>query len=59
MPRQIIPATHASVRTRATGSIRAVRWRQSRQRKRIASVATRMQGWVRGWVSTSAGSTRA
>ena len=31
-----------------TGSIRAVRWRQSRQRRRIASAVTRMRGWVRG-----------
>ena len=58
-PRHIIPATNACVGRRATGSIRAVRWRQSRQRRRIASSATRMRGWVRGWVSTSAGSTRA
>ena len=58
-PRHIIPATNACLGRRATGSIRAVRWRQSRQRRRIASSATRMRGWVRGWVSTSAGSTRA
>ena len=51
--------TRPCVRRRATGSIRAVRRRQSRQRRRIASSATRMRGWVRGWVSTSAGSTRA
>ena len=57
-PRQIMPATNGCVGRRATGSIRAVRWRQSRQRRRIASSATRMWGWVRGWVSTSAGSTR-
>ena len=57
-PRHIIPATHACVRRRAMGSIRAVRRLQSRQRRRIVSSATRMRGWVREWISTSAGSTR-
>ena len=58
-PRHIIPATHACVGRRATGSIRAVRWRQSRQRRRSASAVKRMRGWVLGCVSTSAGSRRA
>ena len=29
------------------------------QRRRIASSATRIRGWVRGWASASSGSTRA
>ena len=47
-PRKIIPATNGCLGRRATGSICAVQWWQSRQRRRIASAATRMRGWVRG-----------
>ena len=58
-PRHIIAVTHACLRRRATGPIRAVPWWQFRQRKRIASSAPRLRGWVLGWVGTSAGTTRA
>ena len=57
-PRQIMPATNGCVGRRATGSIRAVRWQQSRQRRRSASSATRMWGWG-AWVGQHFGGVHA
>ena len=57
-PRQIMPATNGCLGRQATGSIRAVRWRQSRQRRRIASSATRMWGWV-AWMGQHLGGVHA